>query len=381
LKYYFTLLTFCLCLNGIAQDAHSDKKGVFVLKGKVLGRDSGSIFLLYPDGSGKYVRDTAYLKEGKFRFEGKIQEPSFAHLIGSPADGNYSDIYLEEGHLTVTLKENAFSEMKVEGSRSQKQSDSLYRAINAIEAKYRQINEAYNQASRTYKSEKDSILKRQALKKAEELAGQLGQPDSLIRALKLQFIAGHPDCYVSATELYSLINNLSLSASEQLFGAFSQRIKNSHPGLLCWEEINKKRQVSAGVRCPDFRVEDIKGQTIALSQFQGKYVLLDFWASWCIPCRQALPHLKEVYHQYAGKGLEVLMVSLDKKPKAWQEAVEKEEMGLWYNVLSNEAIKKTFAAIKLIPAQLLIDPSGRIIWSSLDENKMGWEEVLNKQLN
>jgi len=378
----FLIITVCFISFAGAQSKTKSKAGSFVLDGRLIGRDTGIVVLLYPGPSGQYKKDTTRLKDGTFEFKGIIAEPSFAHLIGSNRDGNYSDMYLEPGNLSITLAEDHFSDLKMEGSYTQKQSDSLYRMINAEEKDLHLLYDQYVKANFETENEDDSNLKIFFKLKSSNLKEELdNSSNELSHLIKISFIIHHPDSYVSSTELYGLmLNYLSLDVSESLYKNLTDRLKNSRAGKLCVEELNKKRKIRTGIAAIDFTANDIRGQAISLSHFKGKYVLLDFWASWCVPCRQALPELKEVYNKYHSKGLEIITISIDKNTKKWEQAVQKEKIDDWYNLITNDEIKRMFEAIHLIPAQILIDPNGIIVWSSINENTTSWKDIVKEKL-
>jgi len=131
---------------------------------------------------------------------------------------------------------------------------------------------------------------------------------------------------------------------------------------------------SPGSVAADFTAKDINGNTLTLSTFKGKYILIDFWASWCVPCRRSMPHVKELYAEYKDKGLEVIGVSDDDNDSsAWKKAVATDGTGVWHNVLrgldwaklrkgekSEHDISDKFG-IHSLPTKILIDRDGVII--------------------
>jgi len=380
MRYFFLIIiifSFSVC---IAQVQQNKKTESFVLNGKLIGRDTGYIVLWYSDTSNKFIRDAAYLKNGKFEFKGKINEPSTVAIKGSSKDGNYASIYLEGGHQTIMLEENDFYHAKMNGSQTQREKDSLYRKIESIESKNKNIYDEYDKVSREFKSQKDSSLKKLTGEKAEQLFNQIQMPANEIRNLKIAFIARHPNSYVSPNELYTIISQLSLDSAELLFNAFTRRIKNSRGGILCSVEMEKKKKIKIGTILANFKADDINGQSISLSQFKGKYVLLEFRASWCVPCRKAIPHLKEVYNDYHSKGIEIITISIDDNRKNWEDAIKKEGISNWHNVIKNDEINKIFQAVQFVPAQLLIDLRGHIIWNSSDDNTNTWESILKEKI-
>ena len=139
-------------------------------------------------------------------------------------------------------------------------------------------------------------------------------------------------------------------------------------------EEQKKRQVmdakiKIGERFPDAKVKDNAGEIKQLSDYvgKGKYVLIDFWASWCGPCRNEMPNVKAAYEKYASKGFEVISISIDKKQKPWKTAIE--ELGMnWTQVLNVDAAD--IYGIYAIPKTFLIDPTGIVIGKNLRGEKL-----------
>lgn len=156
----------------------------------------------------------------------------------------------------------------------------------------------------------------------------------------------------------------------------------------------KKDNIRIGNQAPDFKATDLNQQTVTLSQFKGNsVVLLDFWASWCIPCRQSIPHLKTLYKKYEPKGFEVIAVWKDDfgERKGWIEAVKQDSTEMWYHIpvaekypcmpdqLTNDDIYKNYF-VQTIPQQILIDKNGKIIYRHVGYSKES-EEALEKQLS
>ena len=167
-----------------------------------------------------------------------------------------------------------------------------------------------------------------------------------------------------------------------LFNRLNNSLKNSLYGKYIIDDIRKKENIQIGAQAPDFKALDINQQTVTKSQFQDKNViLLDFWASWCIPCRKTIPHLKEIYSKYQSKGLEIIAVSVDTDKLAWMEAIRKDSTELWYHIpvaekyalgekyLTNDDIFKNYFVVA-IPAQILISKDGKVInrWVGTSED-------------
>ncbi|MCF1714401.1 AhpC/TSA family protein [Flavihumibacter sp. RY-1] len=304
------------------------KQNTYTLTGEIIGRDTGIIILWLPDTTGIWRKDTTLLNKGKFQFSGYINEPSFAHLIGIPRKNNYSDFYLEAGKQHILLQQDNFSSFKMTGSASQQEADSLYALINPIEK-----NQNLPDAS-----------KQQAIIES-----------------KIQFIKEHPSSYVSPTELLGLLNNLPASVANELFLSLDEKIKESRAGNLCRDEIKKKNSLTIGSPAPDFQSFDSNKKQLSLIDYRGKYVLLDFWASWCVPCIESTKTVKQVFSLYHHRGLEVIAIADDDRSKeAWRKAIIRDNSTEFIHVLNGNSINDKYDIFAL-PTKYLINPEGRII--------------------
>jgi len=189
-------------------------------------------------------------------------------------------------------------------------------------------------------------------------------------ALK-EFIVGHPESYLSLMALSSMGGpSADINVIEPLYTGLSQKLKDTDPGKQLKQSFAALKATSVGTMAPDFTQNDVNGKPVKLSDYKNKsYVLLDFWASWCGPCRQENPNVVRVYNKYKDRKFTVLGVSLDKATgKAdWLKAIKDD--GLTWTQVSdlkfwnNEAAALYF--IQSIPQNYLIDPNGKIIAKNL----------------
>lgn len=181
-------------------------------------------------------------------------------------------------------------------------------------------------------------------------------------------VSNHPDNYVSAL----IINNImtkryELKEIEQMYARLTPRVRNSYLGKKLKVAIEKLELSAVGSLAPDFTLKDKEGKEVHRSDFCGKYLLLDFWASWCGPCLREIPNLKELYKKYHGQGFEILSVSLDDNQNDWLQAVEQHKLD-WRHVSSLKGWKCPIAKlynVTGIPAMFLLNKEGKIVATGL----------------
>lgn len=189
---------------------------------------------------------------------------------------------------------------------------------------------------------------------------------------ELAFIASHPTSYLSPYLLRHHIQELSPDSAKMLYKNLDPLIQNSKLGKILYTGIQGKSLTVSKGRAPNFIRKDINGRKLSLSLFKEKsYVLLDFWASWCMPCRKNNPHLKSIYNKYHSKKLQIIGISIDADKNAWRNAVLKDKL-VWYNILSSrnkevnnsaetdDDISNEFG-VTPIPVKILIDKNGIIL--------------------
>lgn len=363
MKYLLSLFLF-VALPGKAQ---------FVLEGEAKNYKEKYIYLQYTNNNGSYVDDSVEVRNGAFRFSGDMKEPFMAMLqnSGKPRmfnDSNVVFLFLEPKRMTVKLADDHFGAAQLNGSLSQKQYGEIQRQTKSMEKRWKTVFDTLSAVNKRSNFEfqelKNWVLKPYHIEMDEIINTSLRQ---------------NPNSYVTAYYLRSKANEMSKDTLDKWYAGFSADVKNSRFGKALYEEIKKKNIGVPGAVAKVFSSEDIDGKMLNLSDYKGKYVLLDFWASWCLPCRKGNPHLKELYAKYKGKGFEIIGISDDDShPDAWKKAVEKDEIGIWKHVL--RGMKKTASGfdrsddkldaynVHSLPTKILIGPDGKIIGRYNGEN-------------
>jgi thiol-disulfide isomerase/thioredoxin len=201
-----------------------------------------------------------------------------------------------------------------------------------------------------------------------------------LKELATRTIRENPNFVLSAHIIQSLSKQLGNDWTKEGFSMLSEKLKCSPEGLDVQKRINRYEIIQVGTVLPVFVQNDVNGVPFSLAAFKGKIVLIDFWASWCVPCRKESPVIKDLYKQYKPKGFEVIGISLDTDKEKWKTAIAQD--GLSWIQLSdlkadNEVAKKF--QISAIPFNILIDKNGEIIATEL--KGMALEKILRKLFN
>jgi thiol-disulfide isomerase/thioredoxin len=364
--------------------AFTQEPQAFTLKAKIGNLNAPSrAYLAYQLGANKYI-DSAYITNGNFVFKGTLLNPTNASLLidHSGAGLNRVDstadvlnFYLEKGEITLTSPDSV-KKAQISGSKINDDSKRLVAQLKPIMEKAKKLAE--EKKSATLMQQNSANFQNSMQQRYKEL--QMEQE----AAIKI-FILSNPNSYLSLIALYQ-VGGPSPDPQEldTLFNSLSPEIKSTEAARVFKTSLDELKHTGIGATAPDFTENDVKGVPVKLSSFRGKYVLLDFWASWCGPCREENPNVVKAYNKYKDKNFTILSVSLDKADDRnnWLAAIRND--GLIWTQVSDLKFWDNAAAqlyyVTSIPANFLIDPAGKIIARDLRgedlENKLA--EVLGK---
>lgn len=353
----------------------------FTITGKIEGKTGTYIYLAYPLGDDKYLTDSSLIENGKFSFNGQLQGPVQASLMidrkGRTYD-KYKQLYLVPANMQLAVMYSSFENVKLTGSPVQVQADELEKMRSGIMARMKPLSEAYNKANNIYieavKAKKDEATLASFKEAANTAKDAMDPLREEYNKVDLQFMDKYPSSFVTASILRSAASHLKHKELEERYSKLSPEVKNSSLGKEVKKNVDELRMGSPGAKAFQFASEELRGGQLKLTDFKGKYVLVDFWASWCVPCRKGNPHLLSLYAKYKEKGLEIIGVSDDdNNHEAWKKAVDKDSIGVWKHVL--RGLKRVDApemfdrsasiadkyGIHSLPTKILIDPNGVII--------------------
>jgi thiol-disulfide isomerase/thioredoxin len=245
------------------------------------------------------------------------------------------------------------------------------------ENKFREINNKIKKINSRWQSVIDTLtaINKRSNTAFQELKSWVLEPYfDEIREAYLDFFKQNPQSYVTAYFLAINViemnqGNLPAGSLKKYYDKLPVLVKKSLYGEQITEELAKRKIGIPGTESFDFTKTDLNGQPLSLSSLRGKYVLLDFWGSWCVPCRKGNPHLKELYFQYKDKGFDIIGIAADNNTKdAWLKAIEKDQLP-WHHILIDDL--EAIYNITSYPTKILIDKRGIIIGRyGSEENKL-----------
>ena len=356
-----TLAMMALFSCGGSESVTEDK---IQISGKIENAAEGIITLSQLTDNRPKVLDTLALdKNGEFVYELVVTTPTFYELNIQGQKVVRLALLDEDVNIKYNLSDPA--SLTIDGSEDTREMLKLEKLMETYQAEINMLNEAYYEAMS--KNDAEAIKKIQA----EAMALESKQADRVKEAINSM-----GDSFASM----AAIGLLNPKTDFQYIDELIAKLNDAYPGttsiLQVKQQLDEMRSLSIGQPAPEIELPNTDGTLVKLSELKGKYVLIDFWAAWCKPCRQENPNLVRLYNQYKDKGFEVFGVSLDRTKEDWVKAIADD--GLTWTQVSDLKYFNSVAAelyqIEAIPATYMLDPEGKIIAKDLRgpslENKL-----------
>lgn len=325
-----------------------------VLKGHISGLDTGEITFMHTDA----INDEAHniqkvkVRKGNFTYTAQLGGPTYYSIYYHRRKTDKQqylhkeiDVFLENGKMSLNGELMKLNEAAVKGS--------------AVNDEWRAINNAISHTE-------DSLFKPYNEDSIPEAVEKLAEQQT--KEQRKQYILSHTQSPVSLQLLIDQYKyDMKPAEAEPLYNAISKELRETASGVSFGKKLAVAQRTDIGKPIIDVKLPDTAGVAVSLSSFKGHVTLLDFWASWCGPCRQENPNVVKAYQKYHDKGFEIYAVSLDTKRESWIAAIKKD--GLTWTHVSDlkgwEAGPAADYGVRAIPSNVLIDKEGKVLAKNL----------------
>lgn len=340
------------------------------ISGKIQPYSSKQILQFYTynlqKNSYSFKKNIAVDKQGHFSFNMSVTPNLYQLKMGEKSMTIIND---GDQHIQLNIDfNNAQTPLKITGSEASNQLIAYFALVKQLQQKYlHPLEAAYKKAMKTNDKEAMKTVEKQHQQNLQKM---------------VQTLADKIQSFGASLANYAIIQTLDFSRYLDFIAQLTQAFAAKRPHSKFTQQLQLRvaqaRRVRIGAMAPDFTLNNIAGNKITLSALRNKnIVLLDFWASWCLPCRKENPALKKIYAKYKTVGLEIIGVSTDENAKSWKKAVKKDGL-TWMQAISKGSDIQQVYGIKAVPSNVLISKNGEIIARNVKPEEL--EKILARKL-
>lgn len=335
------------------QDTVVASDRAYEINGRINGAYEGKVYLVQEERMhGPQTRiDSCDVVDGCFRFVGEAPEHSVIYFIQSK-DGQLAPIFLEKGNLQIEMRANYFLGAVTRGSIN----NGIWqlhqmKVKHWIDSMLVASDIHYKRFGRGSAEVEDSLFRHRT---NEQNSKKLNMERDMVKFYNDQ-------AFAPFIMLFEMTNELSLDELKALRGQLDASL-NEHPYTKELDELIANKEFKVGIEAPAFHIRGIDGKEIELKDYAGKYVLIDFWASWCGPCRREMPNVVKLYKECKGKNFEIIGISLDRKEADWKKAVK--DLGMTWpqacDFLEWQSPVARKYNLSAVPYTVLVNPEGKV---------------------
>ncbi len=351
------------------------KKGEFLITGTAKGvADGKTVILQTQDAAGMMMVpvDTVKIKDGKFEFKGKVKEPTM-YSLSFPDFQNGFPVILESDEIKVEVNKDSINNSRISGTYNNDEFQKFNDEAKKIQKKMMDFQKKNMQAFNVAQQQKDTVTINKLIKQNNDI--QKGLKDMMVK-----YPDTHPKSFISALIVLEMFRDPNFDAKKirNVYNSFDEELKNTKTAKKIKDQLDeldkvkntpkpKPVAVNVGQIAPDFSAKTPQGVTVSLKESMGKVTVIDFWASWCGPCRKENPAVVALYSELHSKGLNIISVSLDEDATEWKAAIAKDKLS-WTQVSNLQKWKDPIALqykIEQIPTTFLLDNTGKIVAKDL----------------
>lgn len=329
----------------------------FTINANVKGAKNDSYLYMLHKYNEELFTDSAKVQNEKASFKGKLKEPNMYWLSARKNGSTALIFFVDGGKVEINGHVDSLPVARVKAGETQADYMASLDLINKWNTKRSGLIQRHNMYTQMGNNEATKLILDTAQMDERKYAQSL-----------VDFIKKHPNSNVGGYLIFSAqFDWPQISEYDAMYNALGEKVKKGKFGKLALEKITTMKGTTVGYPAIDFTQADVNGKNVSLSSYKGKYVLVDFWASWCGPCRRENPNVVAAYQKYKSKGFDILGVSFDENKDKWLAAIEKDQL-TWTQVSdlkgwANAAGK--IYGVQSIPFNLLLDKEGKIVAKGL----------------